>query len=70
MLKFNEPLVRSFYKPPPHTPLPQQYLSKVVQHLNMKSEADRRLTFEKWPVAFMDKNNQLRQDFTIQTTVT
>ena len=23
----------------------------------MKIEADRRLTFEKWPVAFMDKNH-------------
>jgi hypothetical protein len=28
-----------------------------MQHLNMKSEADRRLTFEKWLVALVDKNN-------------
>ena len=28
-----------------------------MHHLNMKIEADRRLTFEKWSVAFIDKNN-------------
>jgi hypothetical protein len=27
-----------------------------MQHLNMKSEADRRKTFEKWSVFFMNKN--------------
>jgi len=57
MPEFGETLVRLVYQPPPLTPLPQQYLSKDMQHLNMKSEADRRLTFEKWPVAFIDKNN-------------
>jgi len=49
MLKFSETLVRLVYQPPPPTPLPQQYLSKDKQHLNMKSLAERRLTFEKWP---------------------
>ena len=43
--------------PPPHTPLQQQYPTKDLQHLNMKTEADRHLTFEKWPVAFIHKNN-------------
>ena len=57
MTKFGETLVRLVYQPHPHTPLPQQNLSKAMQHLNMESEADRRLTFEKWPVAFIDKNN-------------
>jgi len=47
MPKFSETLVRLVYQPPPLTPLPQQYLSKDRQHLNMKSEAHRRLTFEK-----------------------
>jgi hypothetical protein len=57
MPKIAETLVRLVYEPPPLTPLPQQYHSKDKQHLNMKSEADRRLTFEKWPVAFIDKNS-------------
>ena len=47
MPKFAVTLVRLVYQPPPLTPLPQQYLSKDMQHLSMKSEADRRLTFEK-----------------------
>jgi len=54
---FAETLVRLVYQPPPYTPLPQQYLSKDMQHLNMKSEVDRPLTFEKCPVAFINKNN-------------
>ena len=57
MPKFGETLLRLEYQPPPNTSLPQQYLSKDMQLLNMKSEADRRLTFEKWLVAFIDKNN-------------
>ena len=57
MPMFAETLVRLVYQPPPLTPLPQQYLSKEMQHLNMKIEEDRRLTFEKWPWAFDDKNN-------------
>jgi len=40
--------------PAPQTPLQQQHLSLDLQRLNMKSKAHRRLTFEKWPVAFMD----------------
>jgi len=60
---FAETLVRLVYQPPPLTPLPQQYLSKDMQHFNMKSEADRRLTFEKWPVAFIDNNNQAEAGF-------
>jgi len=39
------------------TPLPSQlYLRKGLQHLNMKSEADSRQAFEKWPVSSIDKN--------------
>jgi hypothetical protein len=45
MPKFAETLMRLVYQPP-LTPLPQQYLSKDMQHLNMKSEAVHRLTFE------------------------
>jgi hypothetical protein len=56
MPKFAETLVRLVYQPPAFTPLPQQYLIKDTQHLNMNTE-DRRLTFEKWPGAFIDKNN-------------
>ena len=56
MPKFGESLVRLVYQPPPLTPLPQQHLSKDRQHLNMRSEADRGLTFEKCPVAYIDKN--------------
>jgi hypothetical protein len=57
MRKYSEAIFRLIYMAPPHTPLPQQYISKDLQHLNIKSEAGRRLTFEEWPVAFMDKNN-------------
>jgi len=57
MPKLAETLLRLVYQPPNLTPLPQQYLSKDMQHLNVKSEADRRLTFEKWPVTFIDTNN-------------
>jgi len=56
MPKFAETLVRLVYQSPVHTPLPQQELSKDMQHLNMKREADRRLTFEKWPMVFIDNN--------------
>jgi len=38
--------------PPP----PQQPGNRNMQKLNMKSEADRRKTYEGWPVSFMDKN--------------
>jgi hypothetical protein len=34
-----------------------------MQHLNMNTEADRRLTFEEWPVAFIDKNNLAEAGF-------
>ena len=47
MPMFAETLVRLLYQPPQHMTLPQQYLSKDMQQLNMKSEAHRRLTFEK-----------------------
>ena len=63
MHKFAETLVRLVYPPPPLAPLSQQYLSKDKQHLNMQSEADRRLTFEKWPVAFSDKNKLAETGF-------
>jgi hypothetical protein len=61
--KFAETLVRLVYQPPPLTPLPQQYLSKNKQHLNMKSEAERRKKKKKWPVAFIDKNNLAEAGF-------
>ena len=63
MPNFAETMVRLVYQPPPPSPLPQQYLSKDKQHLNMKSEADRRLTFEKWQVAFIDKNSLAEAGF-------
>jgi len=63
MPEFAETLVRLVYQPPPLTPLPQQYLSKDMKNLNMISEADCRLTFEKWPVAFNDKNNLAEAGF-------
>jgi len=63
MPKFGGTLVRLVYQPPPLSPLPQQYLNKDKQHLNMKSEVDRRLTFKKWPVAFIDKNNLVEAGF-------
>jgi hypothetical protein len=34
-----------------------QSCSRNVQKLNMKSEADRRKTYERWPVSFMDTNH-------------
>ena len=34
-----------------------------MQNFNMKSEADCRLTFEKWPVSFIDKNNVAEAGF-------
>ena len=43
----------------------QQYLSKDMQHLNMKSEADRRLMFEKWLVAFIDMDNLAEAGFNL-----
>jgi len=45
MLKFAETLVRILYRPPQHTPLTEQYLSKDMQNLYMKSESYCRLTF-------------------------
>ena len=63
MPKFGETLVRLVNQPPPISPLPQHYLSEDMQHLNIKSEADRRLTFEKWRVAFFDKNNLAEAGF-------
>ena len=63
MPKLAETLLRLVYQPPNLTPLPQQYLSKEMQHLNMNSEADRRLTFGKWPMAFIDKNNLAEAGF-------
>ena len=41
-------------------PLPSPPLqpgNRNMQKLNMKSEADRRKTYEKWPVPFMDKDH-------------
>ena len=58
MYSYANSTVKPFYTPLPHSPRPsQQYLSKDLQQLNTKSEADRRQTFEKWPVAFIDKNH-------------
>ena len=59
MLKFAETLVHLVYEPPP----PQQYIRKHMQHLHMKSEADRCLSFEKLPVAFIEKNNPVALGF-------
>jgi len=53
MRNFSESLVRLVYQPPPQTPLSQQYLSIDTHEIVI----ERRLTFEKWPVAFIDKNN-------------
>jgi hypothetical protein len=50
--KFSDSLVRLVYQPPLQTPLSQQYLSIDMHEIVL----DRRLTFEKWPVAFIDKN--------------
>jgi len=55
MPKFSETLLLLVYIPPPHTP--SQQISVKHATFNMKSEAGRRLTFEKWPVALIDKNN-------------
>jgi len=63
MPKFAETLVRLLFQLPKITPLPQQYLSKDMQHLNTKCEEDRRLTFEKCPVAFIDNNNIAEAEF-------
>jgi len=41
---------------PPPQPLPQPG-DRNMQKLNMKSEADRRRTYEKWSVPFMDTNH-------------
>ena len=38
MPKFAETLVRLVYQQPPLTPLQQQYLSKDMQHLNIKGK--------------------------------
>ena len=43
--------------PPPPAPPPQQHRKRVLQRLNLKSEADRRKTYEGWPVPFMDINH-------------
>jgi len=45
------------------TPTP----SEDLHHLNMKSEADRRKTFGKWQVAFIDKNHLQQLEFITQT---
>jgi hypothetical protein len=42
--------------PPPPLPPPQYPGNRNLQHLNLKSEADRRKTFEGLSVPFMDKN--------------
>jgi len=39
--------------PPPTPPISEDVL---ISDLIMKSDADRRKTFEKWPVIFIDKN--------------
>jgi len=39
---------------PPPTPRISEDV--LISDIDMKSEADRRKTFEKWPVAFIDKN--------------
>jgi len=43
--------------PSPPPPPPQQPGNRNMQKLNMKSEADRRRTYERWTVSFMDKNH-------------
>jgi len=46
MRKFVKPFVRLVYQLPPRTQLTQECLSKNIQVLNIKSEADCYLTFE------------------------
>jgi len=42
----------------PQPPPPSEgTIRKDLQHLNMKSESDRRQTFEEWQMTFMDKNH-------------
>ena len=41
-------------RPPPPS---EESINKILQHLNMKNEADRRQIFKKWPMAFIDKNH-------------
>lgn len=43
--------------PSPPSPSPSQSGNRNTQILNMKSESDRRRTYEKWPVSFMDANH-------------
>jgi len=45
--------------PPP----PPRIADVLVTKINIKSEADRRKTFEKWPVTFIDKNHLVSAGF-------
>jgi hypothetical protein len=49
--------------PQSQPPLPPRPSDKNMQHLNMKNEADRLKTFEKWTVPFMDKNHMVFAGF-------
>jgi len=48
---------RLVYIPPPPPPPPRIAEYILVTKINMKIEADRRKTFEKWSVTFIDKNH-------------
>jgi len=47
---------RLVYIPPPPTPPPPPRIAEdvLVTEINMKTAADRRKTFEKWHVTFID----------------
>ena len=48
---------RLVYIPPPTLPPPRVAGDVLVTEINMKREADRRKTFEKWPLTFIDTNH-------------
>jgi hypothetical protein len=49
------------YLPPP--PLPEAHTYAHIHNLNIRSEADRRKTFAKWSVSFMDPNQMAAAGF-------
>ena len=56
---------RLVYIPPPPPP-PRVAGDVLVTEINMKREADRRKTIEKWPVTFIDKNHLPSAGFFLQ----
>ena len=57
-INFNSTIAPLMWVPPP-----QQPGNRSIQTLNLKSEADRRKTFKKWDVSFMDKNHLVAAGF-------